>query len=152
MVGYRTSKSNWRRKRKRKEQRKYIVKGRGYRGRDCRNSIRWTGIPITKLVENERDKLLNLENILHKRVIGQDQAVTAVADAVIRARSGLKDPRRPVGSFIFLGPTGVGKTELSKALSEALFDSEDNIVRIDMSEYGEAYCGKTHRALRLCRL
>ena len=100
---------------------------------------RWTGIPITKLVENERDKLLNLENILHKRVIGQDQAVTAVADAVIRARSGLKDPRRPVGSFIFLGPTGVGKTELSKALSEALFDSEDNIVRIDMSEYMEKH-------------
>lgn len=100
---------------------------------------RWTGIPITKLVENEKDKLLNLENILHKRVIGQDEAVIAVSDAVIRARSGLKDPRRPVGSFIFLGPTGVGKTELSKALSEALFDSEDNIVRIDMSEYMEKH-------------
>lgn len=100
---------------------------------------RWTGIPITKFVENEKDKLLNLENILHKRVIGQDEAVIAVSDAVIRARSGLKDPRRPVGSFIFLGPTGVGKTELSKALSEALFDSEDNIVRIDMSEYMEKH-------------
>lgn len=100
---------------------------------------RWTGIPITKLVENEKDKLLNLENILHKRVIGQEEAVTAVSDAVIRARSGLKDPRRPIGSFIFLGPTGVGKTELSKALSEALFDSEENIVRIDMSEYMEKH-------------
>ncbi len=100
---------------------------------------RWTGIPVTKLVENEKEKLLNLEKILHKRVIGQDEAVTAVSDAVIRARSGLKDPRRPVGSFIFLGPTGVGKTELSKALSETLFDSEENIIRIDMSEYMEKH-------------
>jgi len=99
----------------------------------------WTGIPITRLVENERDKLLNLEDILHKRVIGQDEAVTGVADAVLRARSGLKDPGRPIGSFIFLGPTGVGKTELAKALSEALFDSEDNMVRIDMSEYQEKH-------------
>ncbi len=100
---------------------------------------RWTGIPVTKLVENERDKLLNLDNILHQRVVGQDEAVEAVTDSVIRARSGLKDPRRPIGSFIFLGPTGVGKTELAKALSEALFDSEENIVRIDMSEYMERH-------------
>ncbi len=100
---------------------------------------RWTGIPVTKLVENERDKLLHLGDILHKRVIGQDEAVEAVADAVLRARSGLKDPRKPIGSFIFLGPTGVGKTELAKALSAALFDSEENIVRIDMSEYQEKH-------------
>jgi ATP-dependent Clp protease ATP-binding subunit ClpB len=100
---------------------------------------KWTGIPITRLVENEREKLLNMEAILHKRVIGQDEAVTAVADAVLRARSGLRDPGRPIGSFIFLGPTGVGKTELAKALSEALFDTEENIVRIDMSEYQEKH-------------
>lgn len=100
---------------------------------------KWTGIPINKLMENERDKLLNLENILKKRVIGQDEAVTAVSDAVIRARSGLKDPKKPIGSFIFLGPTGVGKTELAKALSEALFDSEESMVRIDMSEYMEKH-------------
>ncbi|HOQ38267.1 MAG TPA: ATP-dependent chaperone ClpB [Acetivibrio sp.] len=100
---------------------------------------RWTGIPVTKLVENEKDKLLNLEGILHRRVIGQDEAVTAVSNAVLRARSGLKDPRKPIGSFIFLGPTGVGKTELAKALSEALFDSEENVVRIDMSEYMEKH-------------
>ncbi len=100
---------------------------------------KWTGIPVTKLVENERDKLLNLEEILHRRVIGQDEAVESVAGAVLRARSGLKDPRKPIGSFIFLGPTGVGKTELAKALSEALFDSEENMVRIDMSEYQEKH-------------
>jgi ATP-dependent Clp protease ATP-binding subunit ClpB len=100
---------------------------------------KWTGIPVTRLIENEREKLINLEEILHKRVIGQDEAVTAVADAVLRARSGLGNPRRPIGSFIFLGPTGVGKTELAKALSEALFDSEENIVRIDMSEYQEKH-------------
>ena len=100
---------------------------------------RWTGIPVTRLVENEKDKLLNLEEILHERVIGQDEAVNAVCDSVIRARSGLKDLRRPIGSFIFLGPTGVGKTELAKALSEALFDTEDNVVRIDMSEYMEKH-------------
>lgn len=99
----------------------------------------WTGIPVTRLVENEKDKLLHLEEILHKRVIGQEEAVTEVSNAVIRARSGLKDPRRPIGSFVFLGPTGVGKTELAKALSEALFDSEDNVVRIDMSEYMEKH-------------
>ncbi|MCA9322221.1 MAG: AAA family ATPase, partial [Planctomycetes bacterium] len=100
---------------------------------------RWTGIPVTRLVEGERQKLLVLDEVLHQRVIGQDEAVQLVADAVIRARSGIKDPRRPIGSFIFLGPTGVGKTELAKALAEALFDSEDNIVRIDMSEYMERH-------------
>lgn len=99
----------------------------------------WTGIPVTRLVENEKEKLLQLEDILHKRVVGQDEAVTEVSNAVIRARSGLKDPRRPIGSFVFLGPTGVGKTELAKALSEALFDSDDNVVRIDMSEYMEKH-------------
>ncbi len=99
----------------------------------------WTGIPVTRLVEGEREKLLRLEDILHQRVIGQDEAVQLVADAVLRARSGIKDPRRPIGSFIFLGPTGVGKTELARTLAEALFDSEDNIVRIDMSEYMEKF-------------
>ena len=100
---------------------------------------RWTGIPVSKLVEKEKDKLLGLADILHKRVVGQDEAVTAVSEAVIRARSGLKDPKRPIGSFIFLGPTGVGKTELARAVAEALFDSEDNMVRIDMSEYMEKH-------------
>ena len=100
---------------------------------------RWTGIPVTRLMEGERDKLLRLDQILHRRVIGQDEAVQLVADAVIRARSGIKDPRRPIGSFIFLGPTGVGKTELAKTLAEALFDSEENMVRIDMSEYMEKH-------------
>jgi ATP-dependent Clp protease ATP-binding subunit ClpB len=100
---------------------------------------RWTGIPVTRLVEGEREKLLKLDEVLHERVIGQDEAVTAVADAVIRARSGIKDPRRPIGSFLFLGPTGVGKTELAKTLAAALFDSEDNLVRIDMSEYMEKH-------------
>jgi ATP-dependent Clp protease ATP-binding subunit ClpB len=100
---------------------------------------KWTGIPVTRLVESEKEKLLNLEDILHKRVIGQDEAVTAVADAVLRARSGLKAPGRPIGSFIFLGPTGVGKTELAKTLAEALFDTEENMVRIDMSEYQEKF-------------
>ncbi len=100
---------------------------------------RWTGIPVTRLVEGEREKLLHLEEILHERVIGQDEAITLVSDSVIRARAGIKDPRRPIGSFLFLGPTGVGKTELAKTLAEALFDSEDNIVRIDMSEYMEKH-------------
>ncbi|MBC7359821.1 MAG: ATP-dependent chaperone ClpB [Desulfacinum sp.] len=100
---------------------------------------RWTGIPVTRLVEGEREKLLKLDEVLHQRVVGQDEAVQLVADAVIRARSGIKDPRRPIGSFIFLGPTGVGKTELAKTLAEALFDSEDNMVRIDMSEYMEKH-------------
>jgi ATP-dependent Clp protease ATP-binding subunit ClpB len=100
---------------------------------------KWTGIPVTRLVESERQKLLKLDEILHQRVIGQDEAIQLVADAVIRARAGIKDPRRPIGSFLFLGPTGVGKTELAKALAEALFDSEENMVRIDMSEYMERH-------------
>ncbi len=100
---------------------------------------RWTGIPVSRLMEGEREKLLRLDEILHKRVIGQDEAVQLVADAVIRARAGIKDPKRPIGSFIFLGPTGVGKTELARTLAEALFDSEDNMVRIDMSEYMEKH-------------
>ena len=99
----------------------------------------WTGIPVSKLVESEREKLLRLPEILHKRVIGQEEGVEAVAEAVLRARAGLKDENRPIGSFIFLGPTGVGKTELAKALSEALFDSEKNMIRIDMSEYMEKH-------------
>ena len=100
---------------------------------------RWTGIPVARLLEGEREKLLRLDEVLHERVIGQDEAVRLVADAVIRARAGIQDPRRPIGSFIFLGPTGVGKTELSRALAEALFDSEDNMVRLDMSEYQERH-------------
>ncbi len=100
---------------------------------------RWTGIPVSKLVEGERQKLLHLEDLLHERVVGQDDAVTNVSNAVIRARAGLKDATKPIGSFIFLGPTGVGKTELAKTLAEALFDSERNIIRIDMSEYMEKY-------------
>ena len=100
---------------------------------------RWTGIPVTRLVEGEKEKLLKLDTILHQRVVGQDEAVQLVADAVIRARAGIKDPRRPIGSFIFLGPTGVGKTELARTLAEALFDTEENIIRIDMSEYMEKH-------------
>jgi len=100
---------------------------------------KWTGIPVTRLVEGEREKLLKLDEILHQRVVGQEEAVNLVADAVLRARSGIKDPRRPIGSFIFLGPTGVGKTELAKTLAETLFDSEDNLVRVDMSEYMEKH-------------
>ena len=100
---------------------------------------RWTGIPVSRLLEGEREKLLKLDEILHKRVVGQDEAVNLVADAVLRARSGIKDPKRPIGSFIFLGPTGVGKTELARTLAEALFDSEDNMIRIDMSEYMEKH-------------
>jgi ATP-dependent Clp protease ATP-binding subunit ClpB len=100
---------------------------------------RWTGIPVTRLIEGEREKLLRLDEILHQRVVGQDEAVQLVASAVIRARSGIKDPRRPIGSFIFLGPTGVGKTELAKTLAENLFDTEENIIRIDMSEYMEKH-------------
>jgi ATP-dependent Clp protease ATP-binding subunit ClpB len=100
---------------------------------------RWTGIPIARLMEGEREKLLRLDEILHERVVGQDEAVQLVADAVIRARSGVKDPRRPIGSFVFLGPTGVGKTELARTLAQALFDTEENIVRLDMSEYQERH-------------
>ena len=100
---------------------------------------RWTGIPVSKLMEGEREKLLHLEDILHKRVIGQDEAVAKVTEAIIRSRAGIQDPNRPIGSFLFLGPTGVGKTELAKALAECLFDDERNMVRIDMSEYMEKY-------------
>ena len=100
---------------------------------------RWTGIPVTRLIEGEKTKLLKLDQILHDRVIGQEEAVRFVADAVIRARAGIKDPRRPIGSFIFLGPTGVGKTELAKSLAEVLFDSEQSLIRVDMSEYMEKF-------------
>ena len=100
---------------------------------------RWTGIPVSKLVEGEREKVLNLENILHKRVIGQNEAVTLISQAILRSRAGIADPNRPIGSFMFLGPTGVGKTELAKALAECLFDDEHNIIRIDMSEYMEKF-------------
>ncbi len=100
---------------------------------------RWTGIPVSKLLEGESQKLLHLDEVLHKKVVGQDEAVKAVTDAIIRARSGMKDPHRPIGSFIFLGPTGVGKTELARAVAEALFDNENNMIRLDMSEYMEKH-------------
>ena len=100
---------------------------------------RWTGIPVTRLMEGEREKLLHMEDILHARVIGQDEAVTKVADAILRSRAGIQDPGRPIGSFLFLGPTGVGKTELAKTLAQTLFDDENNLVRIDMSEYMEKF-------------
>ena len=100
---------------------------------------RWTGIPVSRLMEGEREKLLHLEDILHRRVVGQDEAVTRVSEAILRSRAGIQDPNRPIGSFLFLGPTGVGKTELAKTLAEALFDSQKNMVRIDMSEYMEKY-------------
>ena len=100
---------------------------------------KWTGIPVSRLMEGEREKLLHMEDILHRRVIGQDEAVEKVSDAILRSRAGIQDPNRPLGSFLFLGPTGVGKTELAKALAEALFDDENNIVRIDMSEYMEKF-------------
>ena len=100
---------------------------------------RWTGIPVAKLNESERNKTLHLDEELHKRVIGQDEGVTKVTEAIIRSKAGIKDPTKPIGSFLFLGPTGVGKTELAKALAAALFDDENNMVRIDMSEYMEKY-------------
>ena len=100
---------------------------------------RWTGIPLSKLMEGEREKILHLDDILHKRVIGQDEAVTKVSEAIMRSRAGIADPNRPIGSFMFLGPTGVGKTELAKALAECLFDDEHNLIRIDMSEYMEKF-------------
>ena len=100
---------------------------------------RWTGIPVTKMMTGEREKLLRLEDVLHERVVGQDEAVTAVSEAILRARAGIKDPNRPIGSFIFLGPTGVGKTELAKTLAESLFDDERSMIRIDMSEYMEKH-------------
>ncbi len=100
---------------------------------------RWTGIPVNKMLQSEKDKLLNLEDELHRRVIGQDEAIAAVANAIRRSRAGLQDPKRPIGSFIFLGTTGVGKTELAKALAEFLFDDENMMTRIDMSEYQEKF-------------
>ena len=100
---------------------------------------RWTGIPVSKLMEGEREKILGLDGLLKKRVIGQDEAVQSVTQAILRSRAGIADPNRPIGSFLFLGPTGVGKTELAKALAEALFDDERNIVRIDMTEYMEKF-------------
>ena len=100
---------------------------------------RWTGIPVTKMMTGEREKLLRLEEVLHERVVGQDEAVTAVSEAILRARAGIKDPNRPIGSFIFLGPTGVGKTDLAKTLAETLFDDERSMIRIDMSEYMEKH-------------
>ena len=100
---------------------------------------RWTGIPVAKLKEGEREKILRLEDDLHKRVVGQNEAVTKVSEAILRSRAGISDPNRPIGSFLFLGPTGVGKTELAKSLAENLFDDEKNIVRIDMSEYMEKF-------------
>ena len=105
----------------------------------ARSVARGTGIPVSKLMEGEREKLLHLEDVLHQRVIGQDEAVTKVCEAILRSRAGIQDPNRPLGSFLFLGPTGVGKTELAKALAQALFDDEKNMVRIDMSEYMEKF-------------
>ena len=102
-----------------------------------------TGIPVTKMLQSEKEKLLNLEDHLHKRVVGQDEAITAVADAIRRSRAGLQDPKKPIGSFIFLGTTGVGKTELAKALAEYLFDDESMMTRIDMSEYQEKHTVST---------
>src|SRR6185436_15991915 len=100
---------------------------------------RWTGIPVDRMLEGEREKLIHMEDKLSQRVVGQDEAIRAVSDAVRRARAGLQDPNRPIGSFLFLGPTGVGKTELCKALAGFLFDSEDHLIRIDMSEYMEKH-------------
>ena len=100
---------------------------------------KWTGIPVSKLMEGEREKLLHLDDLLHRRVVGQDEAVQRVTEAILRSRAGIADPNRPIGSFLFLGPTGVGKTELAKALAECLFDDEHNIVRIDMTEYMEKF-------------
>ena len=100
---------------------------------------RWTGIPVAKLMEGEREKILHLKDLLHKRVIGQDEAVEDVSEAIMRSRAGISDPKKPIGSFLFLGPTGVGKTELAKSLAECLFDDEHNLIRIDMSEYMEKY-------------
>ncbi|MCI5615684.1 MAG: AAA family ATPase, partial [Clostridia bacterium] len=121
------------------EQNSTLLRDRVTEGEIARIVARWTGIPVQKLVESEREKLLHLDDILHKRVIGQDDAVEKVCDAILRSRAGIRDPEKPIGSFLFLGPTGVGKTELAKALAEALFDDEKAMVRIDMSEYMEKY-------------
>ena len=115
---------------------------------------RWTGIPVSKLMEGEREKLLHLDDTLHERVIGQDEAVEKVCEAILRSRAGIQNPNRPIGSFLFLGPTGVGKTELAKALAQALFDDEKNMVRIDMSEYMEKHSvsrsTRWKRRIRMC--
>ena len=121
-----------------------MEKGRLLRDEVTENEIadivcRWTGIPVSKLMEGEKEKILGLGELLHKRVIGQDEAVEKVSEAILRSRAGIQDPDRPIGSFLFLGPTGVGKTELAKALSEILFDSERSMIRIDMSEYMEKF-------------
>ena len=121
------------------EGRNKILRDRVTEEEIAKTVARWTGIPVSKLMEGERDKLLRLESILHERVVGQDEAVSLVSDAILRSRAGIQDPNRPIGSFMFLGPTGVGKTELAKALAQALFDDEHNLVRIDMSEYMEKY-------------
>lgn len=121
------------------EERKSLLRDRVTEEEIARIICRWTGIPVTKLMEGEREKLLSMESILHERVIGQNEAVTKVSEAILRARAGIANPNRPVGSFLFMGPTGVGKTELAKALAQALFDDEKNIVRIDMSEYMEKF-------------
>ncbi len=121
------------------EERKSLLRDRVTEEEIARIICRWTGIPVAKLMEGEREKLLSMESILHERVIGQDEAVTKVSEAILRARAGIANPDRPVGSFLFMGPTGVGKTELAKALAQALFDDEKNIVRIDMSEYMEKF-------------
>ena len=115
---------------------------------------KWTGIPVQKLTEDENNKLKHLEEKLHERIVGQDEAVEAVSKAIRRGRVGLKDPKRPIGSFLFLGPTGVGKTELSKALAEILFENENAIIRLDMSEYMEAHSvSRLNRVTtRICRL
>ena len=111
-----------------------------YKRQDIADVVsQWTGIPVTKLQGDESERLLNMEEILHKRVIGQEPAVEALSKAIRRSRVGLKDPKKPIGSFIFLGPTGVGKTELSKALAEAMFGDEDAMIRVDMSEYMEKH-------------
>ena len=122
-----------------KEQRNSLLRDKVTEEEIARIVERWTGIPVSRLMEGEREKLLHLEDILHERVIGQNEAVTKVTEAIIRSRAGIQDPNRPIGSFLFLGPTGVGKTELAKALAECLFDDEHNIVRIDMTEYMEKF-------------
>ena len=124
---------------KQKEEKDSLLRDKVTEEESARIVGRWTGIPVSKLMEGEREKLLHMEDVLHRRVIGQDEAVTKVSEAILRSRAGIQDPNRPLGSFLFLGPTGVGKTELAKALAEALFDDENNIVRIDMSEYMEKF-------------
>lgn len=121
------------------EQHATLLRDKVTEGEIARIVARWTGIPVAKLMEGERDKLLHLDEILHKRVIGQDDAVQKVTDAILRSRAGIRDPEKPIGSFLFLGPTGVGKTELAKALAQALFGSEEALIRFDMSEFGERH-------------